>query len=161
MSQIDTEQELEVAKARTHIIKFGDQDWRVTPLHCVVGPIKRPTFEVIGHFWNAHAPQARSAILTVGPFTYPLEIRVDLEHQGWRSYPFPVLFFTNDPLVVNEMRLGEVSLAVVENGKIVLTNFLDLPGIEDAIKIYHLGEFWLSYAEGGTERRLRFGKENK
>ena len=27
---------------------------------------------------------------------------------------------TNNPLVVNEMKLGEVSLAVVEHGKVVL-----------------------------------------
>jgi hypothetical protein len=67
------------------------------------------------------------------------------------------LFYTNDSLIVNEMRLGEVSLAVVENEKLVLTNFVDFPNIVDMLKKYKLGEMWLAYADGHEEKRLRFG----
>jgi hypothetical protein len=67
------------------------------------------------------------------------------------------LIYVNDPLIVNEMQLGEVSLAVVENGEIVLTNFIDLHDAVARFKIFQLGEWWLNYATGGEERLLRFG----
>ena len=58
------------------------------------------------------------------------------------------------------MRLGEVSLAVLEDGEVVLTNFVDLHDPVSFLKFYALGEWWLSYAEGGEERVLRFGRRD-
>jgi len=170
---------VEEVKARTHIIRIPNrddsvdwlaaQDWRVTLFHCVVGPVQAEHLEELADLWHAvgldllkvfqsPSTQVESHILHIDPFMYVTDFRDFMVCRRREVGGGAFLFYTNNPLIVNEMQLGEVSLAVVENNKVILTNFVDLPGIENAMKIYKLGECWLNYAEGGTEQRLRFGK---
>jgi len=178
MSEGEFLQLVKEAKARTTIFKFGDQDWRVTPFHCVVGPIKSTHFREIAMRWVAPLRADLSTCISGLAFVNYKNTCARLIHRDIYDYVYnwardeirhlrefyadtKLLFYTQDPLVVNEMQLGEVSLAVVENGEIILTNFVDLPNIVDALKAYQLGEYWLSYAEGGTEQTLRFGGPRK
>lgn len=171
----------------TRIIKFGEQDWKVTPFHWVVGPIfdvqatrafeigsANPIYEhwyLLQQVWN---DAARSRL--IGPATWagmlsPPHLQDFVEPRQWRDWvtlwrkPTEnrpegcwTISYTNNPLIVNELQPEEVTLACIDDGKLVLTNFADLPGIDVALKVYHLGEFWLSYAEGGAEHALRFGR---
>ena len=68
------------------------------------------------------------------------------------------MHYENNPLVVNEYKLEEITLACIDDGKLIVTNFADLPGADEAMKVYKPGEFWVSYAEGGAERALREGR---
>lgn len=81
--------------------------------------------------------------------------REDARLPGW------VLCYTGDPLFVNELKLEEITLACIDAGKLIVTNFADLPGAVDAMKVYLPGEFWVCYAEGGAERALRSGGPRK
>jgi hypothetical protein len=164
MSETEFMQEIEEARARTTTIHVLDQDWKVTPFHCVVGPIDARTWIAIGRGWGDGAVdlgKTRGVVLSANDFCYVTERKRLIEEQRaiWQTWAYA--FYTNDPLIVNEMKLGEVSLAVVEDGKIVLTNFLDLHDVIGHIKIFNPGEWWLNYAEGGAERRLRFGEIKK
>ena len=146
----------------TRIIKFGDQDWKVTPFHCVVGPILQLHWEKLqavwsswdGRYWNG---RSMSVYLERPPFVYVHEWRREVESLRKLYEGDNFLFFTNNPLVVNEMQPEEVTLACIDNGKLVLTNFRDIAGFEDRSKVYALGELWLFYAMGGNEPALRFG----
>lgn len=71
-----------------------------------------------------------------------------------------VLIATHSPLVVNELKPNEVSVVTrtQEKGTIV-TPIKDTPNFEERSKVYALGELWLSYADGDTERPLLDGKE--
>jgi len=146
----------------TQIIKFGDQDWKVTtPLHFVVGAIKLSQWVDIAWAWQKTGSIGGTAsFLAAGMFDYVCDH--DKLMRDYRNrFREPHLAFVNDPLLVNEMQPEEVTLACIENDKLILTNFADLPGIENAMKIYKLGEFWLSYATGGAELPLRTGKERR
>jgi hypothetical protein len=176
---------IEAAKAQTTIIKFGDQDWRVTSFHCVVGPIisvdidkpysdsesmaarMNPLWSIY-NAWHAASramgqPSWAGVLAPPGMecYIYPTDWRNWVakwrKPDEFRPSGCRVLNYTNNSLIVNEMQLGEVSLAVVENGEVVLTNFIDLPAIHKAIEIYNLGEYWSNYAEGGIEHKLRSG----
>lgn len=143
----------------TKIIKLGDQDWKVTPFHCVVGPITST------HFFREMADVFKQQVGGFGrldrpdPFDYvvgraeKVVAKYRAEYKGrW------VLWYTGDPLFANELQLEEITLACVDNGKLVVVNFADLPGVKDAAKIYLPGELWLNYAEGGAEKALREGR---
>lgn len=140
----------------TRIIKFGDQDWKVTPFHCVVGPILQHHWEKLQAVWSWGGP-AMSAYLERPPFVYVHEWRREVESLRQLYEGDNFLFYTNNPLVVNEMQPEEVTLACIDNDKLILTNFRDTAGFEDKFKVYALGELWLSYAMGGNEPALRFG----
>lgn len=143
--------------ART--IKFGDQDWKVTSFHCVVGPITRAQFvELYDVFWKRLG--GIKLIDRPDPFAYVSEraSNVVKTWRRWSSERGEALCYTGDPLFVNELQPEEVTLACIEDSKITLTNFADLPGIQDALKVFKLGEFWVSYATGGAELPLRTGK---
>ena len=191
MSQGELEQMVEVAKARLTTIKFGDHDWKVTPFHFVVGDIIQVPVTDDGEQWrfdhnhmmerwwsitnawhNNFFDEGSWAGFLESPhfasYTYPLDWkkwvarwRQSNESNVYRGGAKWMLSFTNNPLIVNELQLGEVSLASVENGKLVLTNFIDFPNTDaliERLKVYQLGELWLSYAQGGEERALRFGE---
>ena len=105
-------------------------------------------------------PTGKTSTMLGGlPFCYVTEYerQLGVHRDVWKDSAF--LFYTNNPLVVNVMKLGEVSLAVVEHGKVVLTNFVDFARepLVERLKVYELGELWLSYATGGSEELLRFG----
>ena len=142
----------------TTIIKVGDQDWKVTPFHCVVGPIDPKHFTQIRDLWLRHfGSVGQVRIVHRNVFDYIInwaqeEVRRLRDLYGNDKF----LFYCQDPLIVNELTPEEVSLAVVEqHDRLVLTNFSDLPRIEENLKVYTLGEFWLSYATGGVEEQLR------
>jgi len=149
-------------------IKLGDQDWKVTPFHCVVGPI---TYEHFVQLCGAHFEQLGSSKLIdrPNPFDYVIGRAEKLvaRWRGWRAQreasglPGWSLCYTGDPLFVNELELEEISLACIDAGKFIVTNFADLPGAVDAMKVYRPGEFWVSYAEGGAEKALRGGGPRK
>lgn len=68
------------------------------------------------------------------------------------------IIYTCSPLVVNEFKPDEVVLVTQDEfGNNKLTMMSDLPGIEDAMKVYALGEFWISYADGFCEKSLLTG----
>jgi hypothetical protein len=149
-------------------IKLGDQDWKVTPFHCVVGPI---THEHFMQLYGAHFEQLGSPKLIdrPDPFDYVIGRAEKLvaRWRGWRTQreasglPGWALCYTGDPLFVNELELEEITLACIDDGKLIVTNFADLPGADVAGKIYFPGEFWLNYAEGGAEKALREGLPRK
>jgi len=69
-----------------------------------------------------------------------------------------VVIATHSPLVVNELTGDEVSVVTrhPEQGTQVCL-LKDVPGFEDAAKVYQPGEFWLSYSDGKTEEPLLNG----
>lgn len=139
-------------------IKLGDQDWKVTPFHCVVGPIEPYHFARLFREYSALVG-VRSWIDTPQPFTYVIG-RAESAVRALRSAG-ACLCFTGDPLFANEFALEELTLACIDEGTLIVTNFADLPGAADASKVYVPGEFWLNYAEGGAEKALREGRPRK
>lgn len=70
-----------------------------------------------------------------------------------------VIIATHSPLVVNELEGHEVSVVTrdpVQGTQAVLLK--DVPGFQDASKIYRPGEFWVSYCDGDQEEPLLKGK---
>lgn len=143
------------------VIKLlGEQDWKVTPFHCVVGPIDRGFWEALWMSWVVQLKPAEAG--RVRPkneiFVYPPQWRDIVA--GWRRDDTGrwCVHYENNPLIVNEYKLEEITLACIDDGKLIVTNFADLPGAGDAAKIYSPGEFWLNYCEGGAEKALREGR---
>lgn len=143
-------------------IPFQKQQWSVTPgFHAVVGPITKAQFKQVWEAWKAHFGKDGSPkpmyVLPAGEqvFTYVTDkdrlIAKLREKWAERS----LLFFTNDPLIVNQLKPEEVTLACVVGGEVLLVNFKDLPNIDIGLQIFRLGEYWVSYAEGGAEEDLR------
>lgn len=138
--------------------------WTVTPgFHAVVGDITKSQFKEVWGVWKEHFEKDGGGkpvyVLPAGDqvFTYVTDKGhlVSRLRDKWAGRN--LLFFVNDPLIVNELRPEEVTLACRVGEQVILTNFTELDDIEDALKIYKLGEFWVSNAEGGSEHRLRFG----
>jgi predicted ATPase len=70
-----------------------------------------------------------------------------------------VVIATHSPLVVNELEGGEVTVVTRDAEKGTEGILLkDVPGFEDAAKVYKPGEFWVSYADGKMEDPLTTGK---
>lgn len=145
------------------VIKLGEQDWKVTPFHCVVGPIDRSSWEFLWHAWTAQLHPAEAGQLRPKDefLIYPPQWRDIVANwrndcPGWWR-----VHFENNPLIVNEYQLEEITLACIDDGKLIVTNFADLPGVDVAAKIYLPGEFWLNYCEGGAEKALREGRARK
>lgn len=179
MSQSEFEQIVNEAKARLcKTIKFGDQDWKVTPFHFVVGDIIQVPVNDEGEDWmfkHEHILERWWMITTAwhNGLSNEGSWAGFLESPHFASYVYPcdwykwvtrwrqtgarrrnskwMLSFTNNPLIVNELQPEEVSLASVENDKLTLTNFTDLPNVVEGFKIYQLGEFWLSHIQSKLE----------
>ena len=69
-----------------------------------------------------------------------------------------VVIATHSPLVVNELQGNEISVVTRDSQsgtKAVLLQ--DVPGFEDAAKVYRPGEFWVSYCDGDQETPLLTG----
>jgi hypothetical protein len=145
----------------TRVIKFGDQDWKITPFHFVVGPIMREHFDRLAKCWLKNVSEASPEnVWEIAPeaFCYVTERKNQLQQHREETKNTWSLSVTSDPLTVNELQPEEVTLACIENGKLVLTNFADLPKLEARLKVFNLGEFWLNYATGGAELSLREGR---
>ena len=70
-----------------------------------------------------------------------------------------VVIATHSPLVVNELQGHEVSIVTRDREKGTQVKLLkDVPGFEDAAKVYQPGEFWVSYCDGNQEEPLLKGK---
>ena len=65
-----------------------------------------------------------------------------------------VIITTHSPLVVNEFRQEEVTLIVEGDSGLKAVPMPETINFEERSKIYHLGELWLSYMEGGSENYL-------
>jgi hypothetical protein len=165
VSLSEVEKKLAEARKRTTIIDFNGQPWSVTPFHCIVGPIDEHTLHEIntawGKSWRAKPKKDRRVPRTycplLGAFTYVTKYKGWVKNRRAFFKEEASLWYTSNPLIVNEMKLEECSLVVIENGQIIVTNFLDLANIADRSSVYKPGELWLSYAVGGTEPILRFG----
>lgn len=145
--------------SETRIIKLGDQDWKVTPFHCVVGPIAPQHWERLTDAWIEQLPSSGVARLQSGDaFIYPTEWKAIVARRRREDLDGWVIHYSADPLIVNEYQLEEITLACIDDGRLIVTNFADLPGAADAAKIYLPGEFWLNYCEGGAEKALREGR---
>lgn len=70
-----------------------------------------------------------------------------------------VVVATHSPLVINELHGNEVSVVTrtPEDGTRA-TLLSDVPGFDDASKVYQPGEFWVSYADGKMEAPLLQGR---
>ena len=69
-----------------------------------------------------------------------------------------VIIATHSPLVVNELKGDEVSVVTRDPEKGTEVKLLkDVPGFEDASKVYQPGEFWVSYCDGNREAPLLTG----
>jgi predicted ATPase len=70
-----------------------------------------------------------------------------------------VIIATHSPLVVNELKGDEVSILTRDPEKGTQVTLLkDVPGYEDAMKVYQPGEFWVSYCDGKQEAPLLTGR---
>jgi len=69
-----------------------------------------------------------------------------------------VVIATHSPLVVNELTGDEISVVTrdVKTGTHAVL-LKDVPGFDDAMKVYQPGEFWVSYADGKSEEPLLTG----
>lgn len=69
-----------------------------------------------------------------------------------------VIVATHSPLVVNELQGNEVTVVTRDPERGTQAELLEnMPGYEDAMKVYRPGEFWLSYSDGRLEEPLRKG----
>jgi predicted ATPase len=69
-----------------------------------------------------------------------------------------VIIATHSPLVVNELAGNEISVVTRSLDAGTQVRLLrDVPGFEDASKVYQPGEFWVSYADGKGEEPLLTG----
>ena len=69
-----------------------------------------------------------------------------------------VVIATHSPLVVNGLQGHEVSVVTRPPDKGTQAVLLkDVPGFEDAAKVYQPGEFWVSYCDGDQETPLLTG----
>lgn len=154
--------------SETRIIKLGDQDWKVTPFHCVVGPITEGDAFVLRAAFvaglRALNPELRASVCFWHDYALGVYVtEYDKLVAKWRSEQAGAwnLTFLGNPLIVNEYKLEEITLACIDEGKLIVTNFADLPDVEVASKIFVPGEFWLNYATGGAEKCLREGRPRK
>ena len=70
-----------------------------------------------------------------------------------------VVIATHSPLVVNELEGHEISVLTRDPEKGTQAVLLkDVPGFDDAMKVYQPGEFWLSYCDGQQEAPLLDGR---
>ena len=70
-----------------------------------------------------------------------------------------VIIATHSPLVVNELKGDEVSVVTRDPDKGTEVKLLkDVPGFDDASKVYQPGEFWVSYCDGNREEPLLTGR---
>jgi predicted ATPase len=70
-----------------------------------------------------------------------------------------VIIATHSPLVVNELKGNEVSVVTRDPEEGTEVRLLkDVPGFDDASKIYQPGEFWVSYCDGNREEPLLAGR---
>ncbi len=69
-----------------------------------------------------------------------------------------VIIATHSPLVVNELKGDEVSIVTRDPKTGTAAKLLkDVPGFEEASKVYQPGEFWVSYCDGRMEAPLLNG----
>ena len=151
----DVEATLAAVVASTTTINVLDQAWKVTPFHCLVGPVGyRELADVTREWetcWPTYEGTKTSALLGgIDPFCYvtAYERLVGAHRDAWKDRAF--LFYTNNPLVVNKMKLGEVSLAVVEHGKV---RPLPREPLVERLKVYELGET-LALLRSGWQREV-------
>jgi hypothetical protein len=89
---------------------------------------------------------------------YPTDIAGKIAMLRRASKVQQVLLVTQSPLVVNELKGEEATLISPDSeGWVVATRLCDTPGFEDAMKVYALGEYWVSYCTGGEEELLLKG----
>ncbi len=69
-----------------------------------------------------------------------------------------VILATHSPLVINELDGSEVSIITRDHRGTQARVLRDVPGFDDAMKVYKPGEFWVSYADGAQEAPLLEGK---
>lgn len=148
----------------TTLIKAYDQDWKVTPFHCVVGPIHSESFIVLKQHWNdAFGDKGYAGVVHAQPFDYVFgwaKAEIAKKRKRQAETGFHELFYTRDPLVVNEMLPEETTLIVWDDEAcgMVLTNFADMPDVASFMKEgCKLGDYWLRNALGGCEPLLRCG----
>jgi len=69
-----------------------------------------------------------------------------------------VIIATHSPLVVNELKGEEISIVTRDPKTGTRATLLkDVPGFDDASKVYQPGEFWVSYCDGNMEAPLLTG----
>jgi len=68
-----------------------------------------------------------------------------------------VVIATHSPLVINEMKPGEVTVVTRDENGTHCKPIGETPGFADRSKVYALGELWLSYANGKDEAPLLKG----
>jgi energy-coupling factor transporter ATP-binding protein EcfA2 len=69
-----------------------------------------------------------------------------------------VVIATHSPLVVNELKGDEISIVTRHPATGTSATLLkDVPGFEEASKVYQPGEFWVSYCDGKMEEPLLTG----
>lgn len=90
---------------------------------------------------------------------HPLRIADVVKSLREMSKTAQVLIATHSPLVVNELKGDEISVVTRPPELGTQTILLkEVPGFEEASKVYLPGEFWVSYADGNAEEPLLTGK---
>jgi len=120
----------------------------------------RPITECLEYLEGPDAAQLNLTVLIEQPEVnfYPTNIPALMRRIRKLSESRQVLMWTNSPFILNEMDAHEVTLVSKANGRMNWTRFCDMPGSEDDLKVFELGEFWCSYCVGGAEVPLLEGK---
>lgn len=88
---------------------------------------------------------------------HPSRIRDVMEILRKISETAQVVIATHSPLVINEMKLEEVTVVTRDERGTSCVPIKATPGFADRSKVYALGELWLSYANGKDEAPLLKG----
>ncbi len=89
---------------------------------------------------------------------HPSRVREVVQVLRKMSETSQIVMATHSPLVVNELSGDEVTVVTRTPEEGTQGKLLSqVPGYEDAMKVYQPGEFWLSYADGDTEAALLNG----
>ena len=88
---------------------------------------------------------------------HPSRIRDVMEILRKISETAQVVIATHSPLVINEMKPGEVTVVTRDESGTHCKPIGETPGFAERSKVYALGELWLSYANGKDEAPLLKG----
>ena len=88
---------------------------------------------------------------------HPSRIRDVMEILRKISETAQIIIATHSPLVINEMKPGEVTVVTRDESGTHCKPIGETPGFADRSKVYALGELWLSYANGKDEAPLLKG----
>ncbi len=115
---------------------------------CIIGSCFELNVNIIQHI----CPDDMNLTIEPEREIYPTEIKYKIEEMRNSRYKFCII--TNSPLVVNEFDVNEVVMIIRDGSNYILRPLTEIWNVEERLKVYCLGEVWISWTNGHDERSL-------